>query len=307
MKIILVDFENVHSDGVAGVDSLSENDEVVIFYSNNADSITFEMMHKLMFCKAKLSYYKVRRGGRNALDFQMASYLGYLVKQYADTPGVEFYLISKDAGFDFVVDFWESGNINIKPKVKRFFAIKAVFAKSRMLQKESSATPANESTAPMEAPTETVAVEVAPIPSPVKPSVVVKTPVKKVELVEVDVVEEVASSAKTVAVQKEPVRKAPAKTTVAKSPAKKKPVVAKSAAKNIAETPVEAVLPVETETAEPAPFVMDFDVAAEVDRLLSTAKSSHGLYISMVKRFGQKKGVEIYRNTKSRFFAQMTG
>ena len=35
MKIFLIDFENVHSDGLNGVDLLSENDEVVIFYSNN--------------------------------------------------------------------------------------------------------------------------------------------------------------------------------------------------------------------------------------------------------------------------------
>jgi len=201
MRIFLIDFENVHSEGMAGVDTLTDNDEVVIFYSANADTVSFELLHKLMFCKAKLSYFKIRRGGRNALDFQLSSYLGYLVSTRRDA---EFYLISKDNGFDFVIDFWESGCIDVKPDIKRFYTVKAVFG-----QKPRAITEADEAI-----------IEVSEIP----------------EIVEVTLVNEANE---------------------------------------------------------------DDEI---VERLLADSKSSHELYISTVKKFGQKKGVEIYRNIKSRFF-----
>jgi hypothetical protein len=121
MRIFLIDFENVHSEGMLGVDHLTENDEVVIFYSNNADSITFDILHKLMFCRSKLSYYKIKRGGKNALDFQLSCYLGYRI--HSD-PEAEFYIISKDNGYDFIVDFWECGYARVEPKIRRFSNIK---------------------------------------------------------------------------------------------------------------------------------------------------------------------------------------
>ena len=47
MTVYLVDFENVRSTGLAGVETLSCEDRVVIFYSKNADSLTFDA-HKLL-------------------------------------------------------------------------------------------------------------------------------------------------------------------------------------------------------------------------------------------------------------------
>jgi hypothetical protein len=124
MKIYLIDFENVHSEGMQGVDNLTEEDEVVIFYSQNADSISFDVLHKLMFCKAKLNYFKIRRGGKNALDFQLSTYLGY---RTLTNPQAEFYIISKDAGFDFVIDFWSYGYVAAQPIIRRFVSLKSVF------------------------------------------------------------------------------------------------------------------------------------------------------------------------------------
>ncbi|MCL1866374.1 MAG: PIN domain-containing protein, partial [Oscillospiraceae bacterium] len=175
MRIFLIDFENVHSDGLTGVDFLSENDEVVIFHSNNADTITFEMMHKLMFSKAKLTYYKVKRGGRNALDFQMSSFLGYLIKTNSETDA-EFFLISKDNGFDFVIDFWESGNTDSKPNIRRFYTIKAAFAppsKSSPRQSVRASqpvqTPAAETKEIKDEEEVATVIEVSKIPTPAKP------------------------------------------------------------------------------------------------------------------------------------------
>lgn len=47
MAVYLIDFENVHSDGLKGIDQLSADDRVYLFYSQNADTITFDMHFKL--------------------------------------------------------------------------------------------------------------------------------------------------------------------------------------------------------------------------------------------------------------------
>lgn len=105
MKIYLVDFENVKSKGLTGIDALSENDKVIVFYSENSDTISFEMHQKVLTSSAQIQYLKVNVGGKNALDFQLATLLGYLVgrNEYS-----HIFVISNDKGFDFLHDFWQA-------------------------------------------------------------------------------------------------------------------------------------------------------------------------------------------------------
>lgn len=79
MAYYLIDFENVKSRGMEGVELLTEEDTVCIFYSDNADSMTFDLHRKLNETKANIIYHKVAVGTKNALDFQLATYLGYLI------------------------------------------------------------------------------------------------------------------------------------------------------------------------------------------------------------------------------------
>ncbi len=79
MAYYLIDFENVKSRGMEGVELLAEEDTVCIFYSDNADSMTFDLHRKLNETKAQIIYHKVAVGTKNALDFQLATYLGYLI------------------------------------------------------------------------------------------------------------------------------------------------------------------------------------------------------------------------------------
>ncbi|MBP3797217.1 MAG: hypothetical protein J6I46_05505 [Ruminococcus sp.] len=103
MKVYLVDFENVKSKGLTGIDSLTEYDRVIIFYSENADTINFEMHQKVLISKAEVEYFKVHVGGKNALDFQLSTLLGYLVSRNYYT---HIFVISNDKSFDFLHDFW---------------------------------------------------------------------------------------------------------------------------------------------------------------------------------------------------------
>lgn len=105
MKIYLVDFENVKSKGLTGIEYLGEDDRVIVFYSENSDTISFEMHQKVLTSSAQIQYLKVNVGGKNALDFQLATLLGYLVgrDEYS-----HIFVISNDKGFDFLHDFWQS-------------------------------------------------------------------------------------------------------------------------------------------------------------------------------------------------------
>ena len=53
MAYYLIDFENVKSRGMEGVELLAEEDTVCIFYSDNADSMTFDLHRKLNETKAQ--------------------------------------------------------------------------------------------------------------------------------------------------------------------------------------------------------------------------------------------------------------
>lgn len=103
MATYLVDFENVNGDGLVGIDKLHSTDVVTIFYSKNAASITFETHQALNASSAEIDYLKVESGTKNALDFQLVSYLGFLM---AKEPNDAYYLVTKDNGYKAVVDFW---------------------------------------------------------------------------------------------------------------------------------------------------------------------------------------------------------
>ncbi len=103
MKAFLIDFENVKSKGLTGIEVLTPEDKVIIFYSENSDTISFDMHRKVLTCKADIEYLKVRVGGKNALDFQLSTLLGYiLAKGQYDS----IFIISGDKGFDKLHDFW---------------------------------------------------------------------------------------------------------------------------------------------------------------------------------------------------------
>ena len=105
MRSFLVDFENVKSKGLVGIDQLGSDDHVVIFYSENSDTISFEMHCSVMRAAASVEYMKVNVGGKNALDFQLSTLLGYMVAQQNNS---HIFIISNDKGFDKLHDFWEN-------------------------------------------------------------------------------------------------------------------------------------------------------------------------------------------------------
>jgi len=110
MNYYLVDFENVKKDGLDGIHKLEEDDRVCILYSKNADSITFEQHKKIIESKAKIELCKVDVGSKNALDFQLATQLGFLI---ANKAADCYYIVSKDKGFEILSGYWKSRGISV--------------------------------------------------------------------------------------------------------------------------------------------------------------------------------------------------
>ena len=110
MSIYLIDFENVHDSGLNGISLLTENDEVNIFYSNKSEHMSFDTHVNIMKSVAKIKYIKLRKSAKNYLDFQLATHVGYLIGSQVEGP---YYIISKDTGYDSVVDYWKEHGITV--------------------------------------------------------------------------------------------------------------------------------------------------------------------------------------------------
>ncbi len=104
MSIFLVDYENTHS--LTGIESLNKQDKVIIFYSQNANSLTFDTHKKIMESPATVEYKYVGTGSQNALDFQLSTYLGYLLSTQKND-GQKIVIVSRDKGFNNIVTFWK--------------------------------------------------------------------------------------------------------------------------------------------------------------------------------------------------------
>ena len=77
-KIYLVDTENVHSVWVKFLSSLTSDDEMVLFYTANSQGLSYSDLDALRTGNYNFRMIKCFTG-RNGLDFQLSSYLGYLI------------------------------------------------------------------------------------------------------------------------------------------------------------------------------------------------------------------------------------
>ena len=114
-NFFLVDYENVKLDGFNGIENRKKTDSICIFYSMNADKMSFDIHAILSNTKAAVSMQKVRVGYKNALDFQLSSFLGYAISQCAENckKKVKFYIVTKDTGFNCLMDYWKKQGVDV--------------------------------------------------------------------------------------------------------------------------------------------------------------------------------------------------
>jgi hypothetical protein len=124
MATYLIDYENVQHHGFQGAETLSEKDQIVVFLGKTTGELSKDAMHPLFSSKAQIVLNKMKRVGKNYLDFQLATSLGFYI---GSSDEKTFYIISKDADFKKVLDFVNPARPNVT--IKQQTAIKEMTPK----------------------------------------------------------------------------------------------------------------------------------------------------------------------------------
>jgi hypothetical protein len=106
INYVLIDLENVQPASLAGLDA--EFFKVLIFVGASQTKIPFELASVAQGLGERAAYIKIAGNGTNALDFHIAYYIGRLAQQ---DPTAYFHIISKDTGFDPLVQHLKSQKI----------------------------------------------------------------------------------------------------------------------------------------------------------------------------------------------------
>lgn len=108
-KVYLVDTENVGTAWKELLPQRGAKDIIILFYTENSPGISYVDLNVIR--EYPLSFDMVLcYPGKNGLDFQMVSYLGYLIKT---APKTEYVIISNDTGYDAAVKFWRDREIEV--------------------------------------------------------------------------------------------------------------------------------------------------------------------------------------------------
>ncbi len=111
MKYFFIDYENIKQDALKGIERLSAEDKVIVFYSEYAQTITIPMHLQINNSRAEFIFKEVQVGHKNDLDFQLATELGCLV---GNGLGDEYYIVSYDKGYQSVCRYWQEKDVCVK-------------------------------------------------------------------------------------------------------------------------------------------------------------------------------------------------
>jgi hypothetical protein len=110
MAIYLIDYENVHKNGLNGIEKLTAEDTVVIFAGNMINDMPIEIVMAILDSPAQTRIKKMKKTADNYLDFQLATCIGGLVISGEDK---EFFIISNDRGYEAVIDYWQYNKASV--------------------------------------------------------------------------------------------------------------------------------------------------------------------------------------------------
>lgn len=103
---ILIDFESVQTRSLEQL--THDHFKVMVFVGANQGKLPFEVAMSLQQLGSRAEYIKISGRGPNALDFHIAYYIGRLA---AAEPSAYFHIISKDTGFDPLIQHLKSKKI----------------------------------------------------------------------------------------------------------------------------------------------------------------------------------------------------
>jgi hypothetical protein len=103
----LVDYENKSQkgddNGLAGIEDLRDADKVVVFLGKRSVVPAAVLDAAVNKSRAQVVFEKCKRSAKNYLDFQLSSYLGFVLGSTNET---QVCIVSSDKGYAAVVDLW---------------------------------------------------------------------------------------------------------------------------------------------------------------------------------------------------------
>ena len=114
-KVYLVDTENVGAVWKHLFELAANTDDILLFYTENTPFLSYNDLDFVLSYKDRFTMIKCYTGN-NALDFQLVSYLGFLMKTGAKT---QYIIISNDTGYDAMIRFWSDRERNVLRYLRR--------------------------------------------------------------------------------------------------------------------------------------------------------------------------------------------
>lgn len=126
IRHFLVDSENVNDNWLMLFDMADEDDEIIVFYTKKSPHMSYMSVIRLMENNSINVRFEECYEGTNALDFQLVSYMGYLMgcagsfsENKCDTASAEscadeYIIMSNDTGYDPAVRFWKDKGFAVR-------------------------------------------------------------------------------------------------------------------------------------------------------------------------------------------------
>lgn len=105
-NVVLIDFESVQPDSIEALNQ--DHFQVLLFCGAHQTKVPFEIASTLQKLGDRAQYVKISGTGPNALDFHIAYYIGKLA---AEEPGAFFHIVSRDKGFDPLIQYLKAQKI----------------------------------------------------------------------------------------------------------------------------------------------------------------------------------------------------
>jgi len=113
MKIFYVDFENVKDPGLNGIGKLNKGDVVRIYYSEDAQKMTFGLHRRIEESPATFEYKRISKdlkGVKNALDVLLMQDMS---QRIIEEKSGEFFIVSNDGDYDHYISEKKKNGISI--------------------------------------------------------------------------------------------------------------------------------------------------------------------------------------------------
>jgi hypothetical protein len=135
---VLIDYENVQPCVMPPLDK--EYFHVIVFVGASQSKVTFEVASELQQLGSRAEYIKISGNGSNAQDFHIAFYIGQIA---ANDPNACFHIVSKDTGFDPLIQHLKSRKI-LAARYKAITEIPLIsISSSKSVSEKSAAVLAN--------------------------------------------------------------------------------------------------------------------------------------------------------------------